>query len=741
MVVPSVRLLVMDRRSGGDRVLMIAGLALIISATAVLVLLFLLPPADRNNALPYLGFALTLIVAFATLWGWLRRTRHPIKPQAVKVLATRLAEAVYGQWRAAAEERRLMSPTPIPIRWSLSDSDIAGPVEAAVGSPDQQPAFPPLPGYTAVSEKQLVAGGKRRELCQLFAGLASGRIVVVGAPGAGKSGAAILLLLDVLAHRESLNDTKRARVPVPVLFTGHGWDPNTTSAQDWLRDQLVATYPLLQRRGGDADAAALVAASNKIALFLDGLDEMEETLRPAALQALSDVPFRVVVLTRSPEMIQATRHTWLVGAVALQLHDVTGPEAADYLQRSRTGPPPSDWPMLLTQLREHPDGLLARGLSTPLTITLLRDTYHTDDELDDLLDPTRYSTTEHIERYLITRILPAAYTPRPGRPPPPCSEAQARQALTFLAERMNQDHTRDLAWWHIPRWASTMPRIFTTTIKHGLKYGFGYGLLYGLVFGLALALLIAFLTGRITIEIVVVVTLVALISGAIYGPMVGAMLGSMGSFIGKLATWRLMRRFNKMIVEPRRIKITMNGHALASRQALGLGLIGVLSGELFIGLWHGPVSALVSGPVYGIATWLAYGLTESDTGEGRPLSPREIWRNDRSAGLLIGLLTGLGFGLIYGFSEGLIYALSFGLIFGLGTGLFAIPRSRPTTMAWRELRISGYVPSVKLMPFLEDARERGVLRTVGSVYQFRHAILQDQLADQTIPTSTDSQAS
>jgi hypothetical protein len=30
--------------------------------------------------------------------------------------------------------------------------------------------------------------------------------------------------------------------------------------------------------------------------------------------------------------------------------------------------------------------------------------------------------------------------------------------------------------------------------------------------------------------------------------------------------------------------------------------------------------------------------------------------------------------------------------------------------------------------FLEDARERSVLRTVGSVYQFRHARLQDQLA-------------
>lgn len=32
------------------------------------------------------------------------------------------------------------------------------------------------------------------------------------------------------------------------------------------------------------------------------------------------------------------------------------------------------------------------------------------------------------------------------------------------------------------------------------------------------------------------------------------------------------------------------------------------------------------------------------------------------------------------------------------------------------------------MRFLEDARERNVLRTVGPVYQFRHARLQDRLA-------------
>jgi len=38
------------------------------------------------------------------------------------------------------------------------------------------------------------------------------------------------------------------------------------------------------------------------------------------------------------------------------------------------------------------------------------------------------------------------------------------------------------------------------------------------------------------------------------------------------------------------------------------------------------------------------------------------------------------------------------------------------------------------MEFLEDARKRGVLRTIGPIYQFRHARLQDRLASSTVAT-------
>jgi hypothetical protein len=200
-------------------------------------------------------------------------------------------------------------------------------------------------------------------------------------------------VLDALEHRRGVGDAQRARVPVPVLLTAYGWDPATRPVHDWLADRLVASYPLLfQHRGGQAEAASLVAAE-VVALVLDGLDEMDIARRPAALQALSHVPFWVVVLTRSSEMEQAAGTAWLVGAVAVQLHDVAGSQAADYLQRARTRPPPSGWSQLLTYLREDRDSVLTRELCTPLALTLIRDTYRPDDDVSDLLT-TRWKTAD-----------------------------------------------------------------------------------------------------------------------------------------------------------------------------------------------------------------------------------------------------------------------------------------------------------------------------------------------------------
>jgi MFS family permease len=647
---------------------------------------------------------------------------------------------VQGQWRSAAAERVLLTPAPIPIRWSLSDLKVAGPVAAAVGSTDAAPAFSPLPGQSRVTEEQLRAGGGRGELFEVYAGIASGRMVVVGAPGTGKSGAAVLLVLDALSHREGLDETRRARVPVPVLFTVHGWNPHTQSVRDWLSARLVAEYPLFQHRGGHAEAAALVTAGS-IALILDGLDEMDSAARPAALQALSDAPLRMVVLTRDQEMVHASRAAWLAGAAAVQLHNVAGPDGADYLQRARTGPPPDSWNPLLTYLREHPDSILTHTLSTPLVLTLIRDTYRVGDNVGELLDTTRFSTAEIIEQHLIARVLPDAYTVRPGRPPPAYSLKKAHQVLTCIARQMNNNHTRDLAWWRIPRWAPTTPRLLSSMLAAVL-----------------LGVLVFALVGKLVDE-----WLLGAAVGApwvTWGPPVGLVAWLAGRIAAGLGSG-----------EPQRRARTMDWRAFRSRPVLVFGLVAWLAFALMIwllawltppsvGFVQGFVAGLVLGLPLGLLAWFVFGLVAGvlgGTSDGNPLDPHESWRQDRMSGLAFGVMFGVIFGLVFGLlgmlvarlppDPGPVVALVVGLVLGLGFWLvlglafwLGFSHTWQATLTWLQLQRSRAVPAVALMPFLKDAQTRGVLRTVGAVYQFRHATLQDQLAGQTTASPTTSSA-
>ena len=166
-----------------------------------------------------------------------------------------------------------------------------------------------------------------------------------------------------------------------------------------------------------------------------------------------------------------------------------------------------------------------------------------------------------------------------------------------------------------------------------------------------------------------------------------------------------------------------------------------------IGLWGTFKYGLAIGPVVGglatlgrIATYLFENWRTDDTS---PLSPIDSWRRDQAFGLMygliIGLWTGLACGLWIGLDNGLVGGLVGALWFGLMNGLLSA-ETWPTSLTFAQLAMRWHTP-VRLMRFLEDARERDVLRTVGPVYQFRHARLQDRLAEQaSAPTSPEPQA-
>ena len=533
--------------------------------------------------------------------------------------------------------------------------------------------------------------------------------MIIGEPGSGKTGTAVLLVLAALEHRQQVPSPDRQLVPVPVMFTLHGWDPNTTRVGDWLAARLQETYPLFAGKGGKAEAAELVKAG-RIAAVLDGLDEIAEDLRPVALRALSQqAVMRLVVLARSFEMMVAAQQGFLEGAAALELRAVDAAAAADYLTRVQLDPPPLGWTELTGRLRREPGSPLAKALSNPLTLTLVRDTYRSGDDIRELLDfcdAVGDVSGEDIQDHLLDRVLPAAYTPPPGEPPSRYELEAARLVLGKIAARMSQEGTRDLSWWRLPAWASATPRAIVTGAMFGVMFAFG---------------------GESRVRAG---------GGAVFG-------------------------YFYLVGDRRKVparRAPLQWRHLLNRNSLVLGLVYALIGGvvcavfgLAIRLGPGQIAALAAGVGIGagLAGTLATGLARSAADDASPLTPRLSWRRDQSFGLAVGLMLGLGLslgvalglGFTYAFGveithtpgqvTGLVLVLVWLLVFGLVFGL-VFPRTWTVALAFAQLAMRWHTP-VRLLRFLDDARERDVLRTVGPVYQFRHARLQDRLAQQAVP--------
>jgi hypothetical protein len=687
----------------------------------------------------YGGFAASVVALALTgiSWVWPAKTSPAGRVAAGPDLdreADLLAEAVKEQWKREAGERELLEPEPIPVTWGSSPLPLAGPAAAAVGSQ----RFAPLPRLAPTSEAQL-AEGQIADLHAVYGGLGSGRLVVAGPWGAGKSAAGVLLVLAALDYREKLSKDGRvskdelAKVPVPVLFTGPGqdWDPRRQPVSDWLTGRMQETYPLFAGKTGAANAAALIA-KGKIALILDGLDEIAEELRPVALQALSQqASFRLVLLTRTDEMASAAAQRGVLqGAAAIELRPIDARDAANYLERVQLHPPPEGWHDLIGRIRASPESPLANALNSPLTLTLVRDTYQAKDNARDLLNFCDHispgKAAEEITGHLLDRLLPTAYARRPGQRPPRYDLQTAQNALAKIAAQMNQDGARDLQWWRLPAWAPARPRAVFSGLAAGLAVGLAVGLVFGLVGGPVVGL------GA------------GMGSGLVAGLMIAAVGGSVGGTPRRIGKLRIDE-----LVDLELGDMVMSNMVLGGLAGLVVGLVfglgAGLAGGLGAGVAGGGVGGLWAGLAGSIAVAAEAGLVYPE--DTSTPSPVVSWRNDRSCALQVGLVGGLVVGLVSvpavgvlaylggsGLRGGLRLALAFGpavglvgvLVGGLVVGL-GNSQVWSSSLAAVQLAMRWHTP-VRLMGFLDDAHKRNILRTVGPVYQFRHARLQDRLA-------------
>jgi transcriptional regulator with XRE-family HTH domain len=626
-----------------------------------------------------------------------------------------LAHAVGARLGREEELRRIQDPFPLPVRWQLAPDDVMDHWENICRR---------LPGESA---RPLDLAGRLPEVAEIHGRIPSGRLVVLGRAGSGKSVLAARFVLDILR-------TRARGDAVPVVFGLGSWNPTSTGFRDWLAGQLVRDHPGLAATGRDGEslATALVEAG-RVLPVLDGFDELATGLHRAALDALNATTLPLLLTSRPGEYATVARTDPLTAAAAVRLTDLTVADLADYLPRTtrRTGGATA-WDPVLAELRDHPERPacvnLRAVLTTPLMVGLARASYSAPAGRDPavLLDVTRFGSQHELEDHLLGSFIPTVYQ----EPDQGWDAERVRGWLSYLAQHLDRLGTHDLAWWQLGGAMRRGTRMLVVGLVSGLVVALVSGLLIGLVAAavgedgsIALTAMLGNLLGF------------GLAFGLAHGA--GITLGG-GAF------------------EPSRVRLRTRGGGRQLRARFGprlaIGLVGGAGLGLVLGLAAqeglepmglsgvGFLGGLGTGVGLGVLAGLGWGLMaglEAPVDIRSSVGPTDLLRTNRATVLV----EFLGWGLVLGLAHLVVITLAaghlnpaavpldlvLGPLIGLMIGICLTAWGNWVVFARVWLPLTGRLPW-SVVAFLDDACRRGVLRQVGAVYQFRHARLQAHLA-------------
>jgi hypothetical protein len=676
------------------------------------------------------GILVAASLGLPTLWvTWAAyrgpRRGAPASSLTMAQVADQLAVAVDAQWEAEARVRRLNDPYPLPVSWDPADVSLTDSWDSLVrlaSSGAGWPASPPA-GTWAADPGGLA--GKGGELAEVLVRVPTGRLAVLGEPGAGKTMLLVRLVLDLLADRVTGG-------PVPFLVSIASWNPAEQDLRGWLEAQLLTDYPALAEPPADRTEptrAAALLASGLILPFLDGLDEMPEKVRGSAIDRINDglrPGQQVIVTCRAKEYRAAVRpkeglEVNLRATAAVQLHPLDADAVCRYLLADAAGPAArARWdPVLAVLGTEAP---VAQVLRTPLMVSLARAIYNPrPGELAEALrDPAELCSRAIVDRAAVESILFDAFIPSAYR-----NESAGRwnikdaeRWLVYLARHLECTiGGPDFSWWQLWR---ALPGFVSTT-------GITIGAVIGTV-GWAVGWVLAGTGSRGEfIGRTVVAELVALV-----GVLAGIAMAhrELPEPIRRIR-WQRPSRDNIVIWL---LVIVMFGAEL-----------GILYASQFLGGADRKTGILplfittAIGLVMPLTLTLASHQKSALLDLRSALSPLTVLSGDRQTGMAFGAALGAGAAVLVTFlvvsagnvlGVGIGYGIGAGVVIGAGCS-FAIATWPRYVMARIRLALRDCLPW-PLMDFLADAHRRGVLRQEGAVYQFRHIELQHRLANRDV---------
>jgi NACHT domain len=708
-----------------------------------------------------------------------------------------LATKIRSQWEAEAGRLRLNEPHLLSVPWVAADASLVDSWDNLTALAASGLGWHP-PGAVSARDPSGLAGtgGQVADVLDI---VPTGRLVVLGEPGAGKSILMVRLVLDLLDRREDGGS-------VPVLVSLASWDPVGQNLREWLAGQLSIDYPELtgpaDPRASGATCLAALLGKRLITPVLDGLDEIRgDEVRATAIGKISDAirrGERVIVTCRTDAYRNAARPeggtgVTMLGAAGIELRPPDPLAVRRYLLAA-AGPRRGRWDPVMAALgTSEPVGL---ALVTPLMIGLARAIFNPrpGESGDVLRDPAELcdqalAGKPDVERYLFDAFIPAAYRPLGAAHSQPWSAMQAAEYLAFLARYLDRIAGKtDIAWWELWRaapwrWlllgaglavtltgavlsglgtsshsggfsaavatgltvaltvraAGRLPRWLPAGTASAIAAGALGGLIGGILGGGLGGALISGVIGAMAVGLFVGVAggVGGGFAGGLAGGFVCGFLSSLsGGVLGRIADGAAIGAAVSVVISVARRKVPARG-ANWSKAGIVFGVaVGIAVGTV-VGLASTALEGLAFGIMAGIAGCIAGGLGGTPADPAAAISPRAVLIRDRRTFLGVGLATGLLAGLVTKIMAGVDPGLGRGValwIVSVGLGLSAALVAASIQATWGTYTITRCWLALRhrlpwrLMGFLADAHERGVLRQAGAFYQFRHSELQDYLA-------------
>jgi NACHT domain len=709
-----------------------------------------------------LAAIVTAVIAIATAVNPLLKRLWVGPPamstQSATQAADDLAAALRREWMAEDNLWQINDPRALPVRWEVTPT-----AEAAMSSDWRDDTST---AATMPSAKDLI--GQFDDIYSVFVKIPARRLVLLGVTGAGKSVLARKLALGLLAGRQG--------GAVPVILRATTW--NTQEALfDWIAAQLIRTHPALALRmkviTGEIKSLADVLAHDTVLPIIDGLDELPEEARMQAVTEInaagSNIP--LIVTSRPAEYLAAIQAAErpIAAAVAVELRPLRLAEIQKYLQDATSTNPAHRWDALFARMNAEPNGALATVLATPLMLWLCRTIYERGyRDPAELAGDIGFTDEATIENYFLDAFIPAIYAR--GRKKAFAHSwraVRARRWLAFLAEFADGQPSADLAWWQlnraIIRWrpigAALRGALISVVIwlsavwvlrshgewRHGVyvrriplhKLLFS-GPLGSTVWPSAYGL-IKFGAGDSNHNAHIVIRYAGNFIGTALSWHSLPLFASKVALIG-LVVFSLRSSAKTKIHVPKAPSLKINTRSLLKE------LRGTLPGLLVLfaiwGFFAHKLEVMIRSVFFVIAL-LGIGIVLSDTVNAftpsidisKTINPINVLRLDRWAFIIRSIFGGITSTALIYFFCGTSVALAVAVVTGAGIlceltlGSSNAGASASSIFTDARIWLSGTrrLPW-RVMGFLTDAHQRGALRQVGAVYEFRHIRLQQRLA-------------